>query len=227
MSGALVVLRPEPGLSATVDLARADGFTVTAAPMAEVQPVAWQVPPPASFDALLLGSANAIRHGGAALADYRGCRALVVGEATARAARDAGLDVVATGTGGLQSVLDRIAGSEFKRLLRLAGEDRVPLSAPAGLLIETRVVYRVAYLPLAPNAVRALQGGALALLHSGEAASHFAAECDRAGLERAGIAIAALAPRITESAGHGWRQVGVAAQANDRALLEMARDMCQ
>ena len=139
MTGALVVLRPEPGLSATVDLAQEYGFAVTAAPMSEAQPVAWQAPPRDSFDALLLGSANALRHGGGALAGYRGCPALVVGDATARAAREAGLEVTATGTGELQSVLDQLAGTEFARLLRLAGGDRAGLDPPGGVNIESRV----------------------------------------------------------------------------------------
>ncbi|MFN4114079.1 MAG: uroporphyrinogen-III synthase [Sphingomonadaceae bacterium] len=227
MTGALVVLRPEPGLSATVDLAQEYGFAVTAVPMSEAQPVAWQAPQRDSFDALLLGSANALRHGGDALAGYRGCPALVVGEATARAARDAGLEVAATGTGGLQSVLDQIAGAPFSRLLRLAGEGRVALDPPAGVSMETRVVYRMRYLPLAGEALAAVRAGSIVLLHSGEAARHFAAECSRCAIDRSGVAIAALAPRIAEAAGPGWRRVAAPPLANDRALLELARDMCQ
>ena len=77
-----------------------------------------------------------------------------------------------------------------------------------------------------PEAVTAIGQGATVLLHSGEAASHFAAECDRLGIARGIVRLAALAPRIAEAAGEGWRALAIAPQTRDRALLELARDMC-
>ena len=62
----VVVLRPEPGASATLARAKAAGIDAVAIPLFEVVPVAWDAPDPSSVDALLLTSANAARHGGAA-----------------------------------------------------------------------------------------------------------------------------------------------------------------
>ncbi|WP_338446423.1 uroporphyrinogen-III synthase [Pelagerythrobacter marensis] len=226
MTRPIVVIRPEPGLSATLDAARAAGLPAEGHPLASVAPVAWEAPSAAAFDALLLGSANAVRHAGPALARWQGGTAHVVGEATADAARDAGLRVGIAGEGGLQRVVDALRPQAPLRLLRLAGERHRPLSPPPGVSIETRIVYRVDYGRFPPGLAERLCDGALVLLHSGEAACHFAQECDRCGVSRAAVAIAALAPRIAQLAGEGWRDVGAASHPSDSALLALARDMC-
>ena len=227
MTGQVLVLRPEPGASSTAALATGLGLHPVLAPIAGVEPAPWDVPDPAQFDALLIGSANAVRHGGGGLAALLDLPALAVGEATAARLCEAGFAVQMTGTGGLQSLLDTLAGdSSFRRLLRLAGEAHVPLQMPAGISMATRIVYRVAYHPLSAEAVAAIGQNAIVLLHSGEAASHFAWECDRLGIARDTVRIAALAPRIAEAAGAGWQALAIAPETTDRALLELARDMC-
>jgi uroporphyrinogen-III synthase len=65
------------------------------------------------------------------------------------------------------------------------------------------------------------------LLHSAATARHFAAECDRLGLARDTIDLAALGPRIADAAGSGWRAMHLAAQPDEAALLEMVFDLCQ
>jgi uroporphyrinogen-III synthase len=73
---------------------------------------------------------------------------------------------------------------------------------------------------------RRLGEGALVLLHSAAAARHFAAECERLAVQRGAIRLAALGPRIAEAAGAGWADVRSATEANEPALLALARDMC-
>ena len=80
----------------------------------------WQSPTPDRFDALLLGSANAVRHAGSEIARWQGRTAHVVGPATAEAARRAGLEIGIVGRGGLQSVVDEIAAAGPAHFLRLA-----------------------------------------------------------------------------------------------------------
>ena len=235
MTSTIFVLRSEPGLSATAGQARALGMKVVAEPLAEVRPVEWMPPADDSFDALLFGSANALRHGGEALQHWRGRDAYVVGETTAEAACEAGFDVLRTGSGGLQALLDDLpptvshtGSNEGKtlRLLRLAGEKRLPLKAPVGVSIQSVTVYRVVHLPIGEALESRLRGGGVALLHSAEAARHFGGECDRLGVDRVGLSIAALSPRIAEAAGDGWRRVASSPTPADGALLELARDMC-
>ena len=85
----LLVLRPEPGASATVKRARERGLEAVAAPLFEVEPLTWQAPDVDAFDGLLLTSANAVRHGGDELLKLRGLEVYAVGEATADAAASA------------------------------------------------------------------------------------------------------------------------------------------
>ena len=65
-------------------------------------------------------------------------------------AREKGFMVTKTGKGGLQNVLDDIAGRELK-FLRLAGEKMIDLDRPKGIEIDTRVVYRTRALQMSPS----------------------------------------------------------------------------
>ena len=222
----VIVIRPEPGCSASVAAAQALGLDARAFPLFEVEPCHWDAPGAETFDALLIGSANALRHGGAALAAYAGMPAYCVGEATAEAARAAGLLIAAIGNGGLQAVLAQIA-PDHRRLLRLAGQERVALEIPPQLSITERVVYASKALKMPESLAGLLAGPALVLLHSAAAARHFAAQCDLELTPKPHIALAALGPRIAEAAGQGWGRIAVASAPNDHALLALAREMCQ
>ena len=225
MTGPLIVLRPEPGLSETVALAQSLGLETVAAPLFRIESVAWSPPDPRDFDAIIAGSANAFRHSGTALSGITALPVHAVGESTARAAREAGFAVAGTGDRDLQSLVDALPRP--MRLLRLVGERRVALDLPTGVGVKERVVYRAEPLTLSEAAAAALSSGAVTLLHSGEAARHFAAECRRLGIDRARIALAVLAPRIAEAAGDGWQTIVTAASPTDAALLAIAKDMCQ
>ena len=222
----VIAIRPEPGCTATVDAARAMGLNALGHPLFAVAPVAWEAPPPESFDALLLGSANALRHAGPGLAAYCGKPAYAVGETTAQAAREAGLDVVLTGCGGLQAVVGMLS-PDHRRLLRLTGQARVPLIPPPDSTLAERVVYASEPLPMGEALAAPLRAGALVLLHSAEAARHFAAESARLGLDRARISLVLIGPRLIEAVGTGWRAMAIAATPDDQALLATARQLCQ
>ena len=88
-----VILRPEPGAGATAEAARQRGLNPIVAPLFRIEPVEWQPRDPAEFDALLLTSANAVAQAGDGLREFASLPVYCVGEATAAAARDAGLSV--------------------------------------------------------------------------------------------------------------------------------------
>ena len=222
MSAAIIVLRPEPGASRTIAAGGAVGLEMIAMPAASVEPCSWQAPDPATYDALLVGSANAFRHGGAPLDSLRGLPVLAVGKATAEAARAAGFVVRQQGQGGLQGVLDALPpGSQ--RLLRLAGAVRVTLDPPPAVSIDTRTLYRVVTRPLDLSGLPEMP---LVLLHSASAAAHFAAEVDRQHLPRRQFTLVALGPRIAAAAGKGWAAVHSAARPDDESLLALTRELC-
>ena len=221
-----IVIRPQPGCDTSVAAARALGLAAHGYPLFEVRPIAWIPPDPASFDALLIGSANALRHGGAGLALYRGMPAYAVGETTAGEARAAGLDVAAIGEGGLQALLGQLQPGH-RRLLRLAGQERIDLESPPGVTVTERVTYASVPLPMPGELAEMLAEGALVLLHSAEAARHFAGQCEARAIVKSRIAIAALAPRIAEAAGGAWGAISSAPVPRDNALLALACQMCQ
>jgi uroporphyrinogen-III synthase len=212
-------------LSDTVAEAEKLGVSILAAPLFKIEPRRWNPPAPDRVDALLIGSANAIRHGSGSLESFREKPVYAVGQSTAQAARDAGFRIAGIGEGSLQPLLDSLAGQAL-RLLRIAGEEHVAVTIPPDNELVTCVVYASVAQPMPVPLATALEDGALVLLHSGAAARHFASECDRLGLDRSRTALAVLAPRIGEVAGEGWQVVATASAPTDAALLALARDMC-
>ncbi len=222
----VVVIRPQPGCDATVTAARELGLAARAFPMFEVHAQDWTPPDPDSFDALLIGSVNALRHGGAGLTTYHSKPAYAVGATTAREAQAAGFELAGVGEGGLQAMLCALAPGH-RRLLRLSGRERTVLVPPPGVTLVEYTVYVSEPCPMPGDLIDLLRNGALVLVHSGEAAQHFSAQCDMHRIDRSGVAIAALAPRIAEAAGHGWHSLETASAPRDQALLALAQQMCQ
>ena len=211
----LLVLRPEPGASATAERARTLGLDPVVVPLFEVEPVEWEAPEPGGFDGLLLTSANAVRHAGGKIEGLRGLKAYAVGEATAEAAREAGFDIAATGDAGVDRLLGSIE-SDLK-LLHLCGEDRIETDARQS--ITPLVVYRSKAVD-APD-VSAAQGG-IALIHSPRASRRFAELVS----DRSSTVIAAISDAAAKAAGNGWKQVAVADRPSDEALLALAQSLC-
>lgn len=222
----LLAFRPEPGLSETLAAARKLGLPCSGQPLFRIKPAVWECPAESAFDGLLIGSANAIRHGGQQLHGLRPLPVFAVGKKTAEIAAEAGFQICVTGTGGLQGLVDALPRAPL-RLLRLSGAERVDLTNPEGVLIEERCVYEAIPQGISRASRTVLASGPVVLLHSALTASHFAAECRRCCIGREGIAVAALGPRIADAAGPGWAQIRSASSPSDAALLALASDMCQ
>ncbi|MFM5948402.1 MAG: uroporphyrinogen-III synthase [Novosphingobium sp.] len=227
MAVPLVIIRPEPGCSASLATARTmPGLEIHGHPLFEVNPRSWEAIAPDQIDALLIGSPAVFRHGGRGLAVLKGLPVYAVGEVTAAAARDAGFEVFHQGGGALQGVLAELA-PQHRRLLRLAGEERVTLTLPKGVTMEERVVYASMPREMSPELIALLREPAIVAVHSAEAVRHLSAQCVRHGIRRAPLRIAALSPRIAAAAGDGWGEVASVPYPEDKALLALARQMCQ
>jgi uroporphyrinogen-III synthase len=248
----IIVLRPQPGATATAQALRGIGHEPLVTPLFAIEPVGWTPADPQAYDALLVGSANVFRHGGPALADLKGLPVYAVGGKTARMASDLGFRVRGQGTGGLAAMLPMLVEDGHLHVLRLAahakaqiarharglaahgidrkalqvGEDRVDLPA-SRLAIDTRIVYRSRALPMPDALAGALAEPAIVLLHSARAAQHFGALVDSAGIDRAHISLALFAPALVDAAGDGWAAVRIASSADDRALLDVVATLCQ
>jgi uroporphyrinogen-III synthase len=210
----LLLLRPEPGLSASADRARALGLEVIACPLFEVEPLAWEAPNADDYDALLLTSANAVRHGGPGLGSLKSLPVHAVGEATAEAAREAGFTIESVGDTNVADLLAGLATS--LRLLHLAGADHRPTNHPG---IDRRIIYRSA--AIADPALPPLNGLVVAV-HSPRAGARLA---DLAK-EKGRAALAAISAAAAEACGDGWGSVAVAQQPTDESLLALAAMLC-
>jgi len=147
----LLVTRPEPDATHTVQALRTRGHNVLVAPLLQMQTIDVEFSGP--YAAVLMTSANAAR----ALSVHPRAReltnlpAFTVGGRSAEAARAAGFGDVTSANGALADLVTlaalRFAGSS-QPLLYLAGEDRAGDLAGElavhGVSVETAVIYRAA-----------------------------------------------------------------------------------
>lgn len=227
MTRRLLVLRPEPGASATLARAQGLGWDAVKAPMFTAAACAWSPVDPTAFDAVMLTSANAARLAGEGLKSLIGLPLYAVGAASAEAARRGGFRDIRAGEGDVAALLDRAAREGIASLLHLAGREH-RAAGRKGIRIERHIVYQMdAFEALPAEAREALRGEAVALLHSPRAAALFATLLDEAGIDRSGIRIAAISPAALEAAGSGWAGMIAAPAPTDAALLAAAACLCE
>jgi uroporphyrinogen-III synthase len=222
LSRAIAVLRPEPGNAATAAAIEALGLTAVRLPLFEVHAIDWVAPDAARFDALLLTSANAPRHAGPGLAALRALPVHAVGAATAAAAREAGLDVVAVGDGDGAALVAAAAARGVRRALLLGGRDRAVEGHP--IIAKTIAIYASEPVAVALEALDQL-AGSVVLLHSPRAARRVAGLIDRAGIDRRTVRIAAISAATADAAGGDWEGIIAAATPDDAALIALARSL--
>jgi uroporphyrinogen-III synthase len=221
----LLIIRPEPGASATAGRAKKSGFEPALMPFFEVGPRPWAAPDPANYAALLITSSNAVRHAGAELQSLRALPVHTVGERTADAAREAGLALATVGTSGVDEAVKSAADSGHRRLLWLAGEEHKSPHLPQGIQLDIIVCYSADARPLPGNAAEIIAKADIVALHSPRAARLFADTATKLGLTKSKITIAAFSPAIAEAAGADWRDVAVAKEPTDSALLSAVEEL--
>lgn len=235
---AILITRPEPGATETGRRVAALGWSPVLAPALVLTPRATEAPRGAQ--ALLLPSAAAIAT--AAAAAPSGLPTFAVGEATAAAARAAGL-AQAIGAAGDAATLATLVAERLTPgggpLWLAAGEgygaDLETLLRTRGFVVERSVAY-------AAEPATELPGPARTALASGTVVavlffSPRSAECAitllrAAGLASQATALAALAlsPRVAAAARAalaplGWASVLVAARPDQDSLLERLREL--
>jgi len=211
----VLILRPQPGADETAARARALGLEPVVAPLFTVRPVDWDVPDAGDFDAVLLTSAHAARGIPRRLTSLP---CYTTGEASARAAREAGFGDVLSGPSDGEAALAMARSDGRSRLLHLCGRDHVALGG-----VERRIVYAADALAALPDTVReALAADAVVLLHSPRASALFAGLVEN----RRGIRLALISGAAAVAAGEGWAEKAVAARPRDEALLEVAAKLC-
>jgi uroporphyrinogen-III synthase len=226
-AGRVWVTRATPGAEATARRLRELGLEPLVAPVLEVRPL------PASIEtdgiaALAFTSANAVR-AFAAREPGRGWPVFAVGEATARAAREAGFAEVDDAGGDVRALARRLAearpsGPVLNPTAAEPAADLSALLAGSGVAVRSLPVYET--IAVAPSeALAALDTVGAVLVHSLKAAARLAALLDAASLARLRFAcISEAAARPLSAA--GARDVRVAPFPTETDLLRLLAPTC-
>jgi uroporphyrinogen-III synthase len=209
------VLRPEPANRVTAAAIEARGRRAIRLPLFEARPMAWTPPDPADFDALIITSTNALRHGGAGLKRLLPLPLYAVGQASAEAARRMGFHVAGTGGAGSAELLALAERAGIRRALHLAGRERT--IAPGGIVAAILTVYASDPVAVSPEQTARLKGS-VALVQSARAGARLA----ELVADRGAIAIAAISPAAAAAAGTGWERVVTAARIDSETLIDTA-----
>jgi uroporphyrinogen-III synthase len=135
----LLVLRPQPGADETAQRAAAQGLAPLVIPMFEVRAVPWSMDPTTLYDAVFITSSNGLKFIDKNLNCLKGLPILCVGEATADAARRAGLSDVTAGSDGAAALADLAAVLGYRHLLWLAGDPHTPVIHP-NLMFDVKII---------------------------------------------------------------------------------------
>jgi len=215
----LIVTRPEPGNAATVEQAKKLGLDARAMPLFAARSLEWNAPAAENFDALLLTSALAAKLAGAGLAKLSALPVYAVGAATARAAEAAGLTVVMTGSADAQRLLDDMASRDIRTILWPCGRDRSKFEA-RGTAITALPCYAVEPVPPPADWSTLTAAPAIILAHSARAAQRIS---ELVGGARGHLTLIAISASVAAAAGGGWRDLAIAGQPDDAAMLAEAR----
>ncbi|SKB42455.1 uroporphyrinogen-III synthase [Sphingopyxis flava] len=218
----LIVTRPDPGGATTVLRARKVGLDARHCPLFAVHPLAWTVPDPVQFDALLLTSAQAARLGGEGLARLAALPVHAVGPATADAACAAGLNVVEVGAADGQTLIGAMTSRGIKRILWLCARDRTRFDA-RGAAISAIACYAADAIAPPADWPALIDAPAVLLAHSRRAAERIA---ELVPGSRGHLALGAISVKAASAAGAGWAKVAVAERPDDAAMLALARALC-
>ena len=234
---AILVMRPFPDNEATAALLRQAGYDVLLSPGLRFEPVAVRDEPEASYDAVIVTSANALRgiEGQPLLERLRPTKVFAVGDATAQAARAFGFRDVESASGDAVALCElvekRLRGSG--RICYLAGADisrdlGTDLGA-RGHDVTTLTIYRMTpLLQFSETVMTAFATGEVeAVLHySRRSAQSFVSAVKSAGLEISALALPqccisdAVATVLREA---GASRVLAAASPDENAIFEVLR----
>jgi uroporphyrinogen-III synthase len=208
----VLIVRPAPGNKATAKAVAALGLEPVVVPLFEIVPLAWVVPDPAQFDAVVMTSANAARHGGPGLARFVHLPLFAVGEATGKAARASGFVEIRVGAGDVGALGPDLSG----HVLHIAGVDYQPIVTPAKVTVVR--VYNAR-----PVVAKTPLDAEIALIHSARAGA-----CLAEGVaDRTGMQIVAISPGAARACGSGWAAVHTADGPREQAMLECLARLCE
>ena len=205
------------------------GIETLAAPMLEMKRLNAKLPDAGGFGAVVLTSRNAASMPG--LDAFHDLDCYCVGDATARAATDAGFTNVQIGPGDAEGLVSFIEGDNTGRVLWASGTDTaVDLKrelAPSGIDVEQVSAYRMVPAGDFPTDVEGrIKGGdvGIVLVYSARAGGRFRDLLDQKGLasHREQMELVAISPRVAGLCGDGWHTITHAERPDRPAMMEAA-----
>ena len=216
-----IIVRPEPGNTATSAAARALGLNVVAAPLYVIEEVEFNIDLSISYDAILITSSNSIRASFTVLEQITHLPLLAVGAASAEAAHAAGFKTIIMGDADGQALGQKAVDLGFRHVLHLVGDPYKPVEV-AGLTCDVRTTYRATELPVPPELEAALQEPCVILAHSPRAARRLS---ELASAKNASSLIA-LSAQVARAAGEGWKHLLWPERPSADAMLALAAPLC-
>lgn len=208
----VLIVRPAPGNAVTAQAVRALGLDPVVVPLFETVPLAWRVPDPAEFDAVVMTSASAARLGGEGLAQFVRLPLFAVGEATGKAARAAGFKHVHCGTGDVAALAPLLP----PHVLHLTGTGHRPIPGSAEVTV-------VCVYESRERAPRESLRADVVMIHSPRAGSRFAALAESRQARR----IVAISAAAATACGTGWAGIDIAEAPNEHAMLACLARVCE
>lgn len=226
----VLVTRPEPGASRTARVLEAAGFEPVIVPLTRVRALDVAADRDVSgCDAAAATSANALRHAPDRLLEaLRPLTVFAVGEATAQAARAAGVADARDGGGDAAALARTILGAEMSptRLLYPCGRVRRPdferTLAERGIDVVAVETYAVE--PIAPDetAAPSVRPDAI-LVHSEQGARALVARLAQPDWAAAMAGVPCVAISARAAAALEGLKVAVAARPEDAAMIDALR----
>ncbi|TPO02958.1 uroporphyrinogen-III synthase [Mesorhizobium sp. B1-1-5] len=229
----VLVTRPEPGASRTARRLEALGFQPVLLPLTETSALPVEASIGADSVAVIVTSANAVRHAPKALiAALARLPCHAVGKRTAEACRAAGFLSVTEGAGDAEALADAIAGGlAGKALVYLCGRVRFPgferRLAAAGVHVQAIETYDTTGVDYGDADVVARLSGRpveAALLYSAKASAALASLIARPTLRHLfeKTEFLALSARVAEPLeGFAGNRIGIASKPEEDALLAL------
>jgi uroporphyrinogen-III synthase len=228
---ALITRPAEDAKSLQAELRRR-GIAVVHEPMLSIERMTDVSIDTAGVQGLLFTSSNGVR-AFARLSDQRELPAFAVGDATARACRDAGFSNVHSASGDVDALANYVihhCQPLDGRLVQIAGTitagDLAGALRAAGFVIERIPIYEATTAKaFSPGTQTALKSGRIdaVLFFSPRTASTFVSLAQSVGLENAcrNINAYCLSPAVAKrAAALPWKRVTIAAETNQAALIE-------
>lgn len=226
----VLVTRPEPGATRTLNALTARGIDAAAIPLTEISPLAFEAPS-TGFDALIITSQNAIIHGASQLSPYISKPVFAVGQRTAAILRGQGHENVYWAETA-QELLPHIIAFRPKSALYICGQTRRPeletTLATAGIHVHVVEVYTALQAPDASAKLASFfsaSSNPIILFHAPSAAEAFAFSMNGQILPVSTRLLCMSAVILAQFPEKWQSQVTVAEQPDEAAMMKQLDKM--